>query len=465
MFYFGNIFFMNISQKITAIFSKTKSFITDEVWSVRLDDYPKHVAMPLKYLRVILVSVRRFGEDKVQLRASALTYYSMLATVPILAMGFAIAKGFGYDVELEQRLIDNFKGEEEVLNWLISFAHSALDTAKGGIIAGVGLVMLFWSVMKMLGNIESSFNDIWQIKKNRSLVRKFTNYLSFMLVAPVFIILAGSGNVFVATKLSNIASSVEMVNLSSFVVFLMKLFPYVMTWLLFTLLYIIMPNTRVKFPSALIAGILAGTAFQVTQYIYIDLQMFMTRTNAIYGSFAALPLLLIWIRMSWQIVLFGAEVSFANQNVDLYEYENESQQISLFAQKAFGILLLESIVRRFIDGEKPLTDQQLSAEMKLPMRLVRLVIANLLAANLVSEVVTASEKVRAYAPARDVRRFTIKYIVEALDKSGNNRVLDKPNDELRKVLHVQENFLQALEHAPDNVLIQDLLHSTESEPV
>jgi membrane protein len=448
---------MSFSQKITKIITRAIQFVTDEMWSVRLDDYPKHIATLLKYLRVILVSVRRFGEDKIQLRASGLTYYTLLAIVPILAVGFGIAKGFGFDKDLEKELIENFKGQEEVLNWIITLAHSALDTVKGGMIAGVGLVMLVWSVMSVLGNIESSFNDIWQIRKQRSYVRKFTNYLSLMLVAPIFIFLANSGNLFMASKLTSISSQISIVDLNPFAVFLMKLIPYVMTWMLFTLLYIALPNTRVKFTSALLAGIISGTAFQVVQWVYIDAQMFMSRTNAIYGSFAALPLLLIVLQLSWLIVLLGAEISFANQNIELYELENESLQISPYAQRAYNILLLEHIVQRFINGKKPQTIQELAGRMKLPVRLVRMVLDNLMASDLVSEIYTEKERLRAYAPARDVAKYTIRYIVEALDKSGNNRILDKASNELRKVLHIQDSFLQTMEHAPDNILIQDLI--------
>ena len=447
---------MSFNQKVTKIYTQVIHFVTVGVWSVRLDDYPKRIAFFLRYLRVILVALRRFGEDRVQVRASGLTFYSLLALVPILAMGFGVAKGFGFDKDLEQRLIDNFKGNEDVLNWLISFARSALDTAKGGVIAGVGMTLLFWSVISVLGNIESSFNDIWQIKKQRSYVHKFTNYLAAMLIGPVFIILYSSGNVFVATQLSNISSQIDIVNLNAFVVFLMKLIPYVIIWMLFTLLYIVMPNTKVNIGSALLAGILAGTAFQIIQWIYIDAQMFMTRTNAIYGSFAAMPLLLIVMQLSWLIVLFGAELSFANQNIDMYEFESESLQISPYAHRAFIILLLESIVRRFVDGEKPLTAQEMVVCLKLPIRLVRRVIGDLLAANLISEVYTTKEKVRAYAPAKDIRQYTIKHVVESLDKSGNSRILNKPTDNLRKILHIQETFMQNMEQTPDNILIQDI---------
>ena len=447
---------MSIFKKITKIFTRTVLFVTVEMWSVRLEDYPKRIAFLLRYLRVIMVAFRRFTEDRIQLRASGLTYYTLLAIVPILAVGFGIAKGFGFDKDLEQELIANFKGQEEVLNWIITLAHSALDTVKSGMIAGIGLVMLVWSVMSVLGNIESSFNDIWQIRKQRSYVRRFTNYLSLMLVAPIFIFLANSGNLYMASKLSSISSQISIVNLSPFAVFLMKLIPYVMTWMLFTLLYVALPNTRVKFTSALLAGIIAGTAFQFVQWFYIDAQMFMTRTNAIYGSFAALPLLLIVLQLSWLIVLLGAEISFANQNIDLYELETESMQISPYARRAYNILLLEHIVQRFIDGKKPQTTHELASKTKLPIRLVGMVLDDLMASDLVSEIYTEKERLRAYAPARDVGKYTIKYVVESLDKSGNNSVLNQPANELRKVLHIQENFLRAMEQAPDNFLIQDI---------
>jgi membrane protein len=448
---------MDIKQKTKHIVNQVKHFVTDEVWSVRLDNYPPRIALLLKYLRVVLVTFRRFGEDRVQLRASGLTFYSLLALVPILAMGFGIAKGFGFDKDLEQKLIENFKGQEDVLNWLISFARSMLDNTKGGLIAGVGLVVLFWSVMKVLGNIESSLNDIWQIKKPRTYIRKFTDYLSLMLVAPVLIIAASSGTVFVATQLNSISAHIEIVNLSPVIVFLMKLFPYLMVWMLFTLLYIIMPNTKVSFSSAAIAGILAGTAFQVVQWVYIDFQIGVSRYNAIYGSFAALPLLLVWMQTSWLIVLLGAEVSFAKQNIDLYELENESLQISPYAHRAFNVLLLQRIVQRFIEGERPWTTQEMANEMKLPIRLVRMVMADLVNSDLVSEACTDRDKIRAFMPAKDIRQYTIKYVMEAIDKSGNNRILNKPPEDLKKILHVQERFLHVINNAPENILIQDLL--------
>ena len=449
---------MNISQKIKNLFNKAKHFVTSEVWNVRLENYPKHIATLLRYLRVVLVSVRRFDEDRVQLRASSLTYYSLLAIVPILAMGFGIAKGFGFDKDLERKLIENFHGQEEVLDWIIKFAHSMLDNAKGGVIAGVGLAVLFWSVMKMMIHIEGSLNDIWHIKKSRSYIRKFTDYVSIMLVAPLLIILASSGKVYVATQLNNITSGIQIVNLNPFAVFFMDLIPYVMVWLLFSLFYVIMPNTRVKFSSALLAGIFAGTAYLVVQWLYIEAQVGMSRINIIYGSFAALPLLLFWMRASWLIFLLGAEISFARQNVDQFELENESLQISSHMQRAYNLLLLERIVRNFVDGKKPQTAQELVVETKLPIRFIRMAITDLMASELIVEVYTKIENLRAYAPASDISKYTVGHVIESLEKCGSNRILNESADDLKKILLIQENFLKAIEQAPDNILIQDLPH-------
>ncbi|MDR1672865.1 MAG: YihY/virulence factor BrkB family protein [Bacteroidales bacterium] len=447
---------MNSISKIKNIILRAIRFIKNDVWSVRMDDYSSHIAFFLKLLRIILVALRRFFEDKVQLRASGLTFYSLLALVPILAMGFGISKGFGLDKELERYLMDNFKGQQEVLNWLLSFVSSTLENAKGGIIAGVGFAILFWSVMRMLGNIENSFNDIWQVKKNRSYVRKFTDYLSLMLVAPILIIAASSGTIFVATQLSNISNYIGIVNLNPFIIFLVKLFPYAMIWLLFTLLYMIMPNTRVSFKSALIAGIIAGTAFQIVQWVYIDLQVGMSRYNAIYGSFAAIPLLLVWMQMSWLIVLLGAEISYASQNIDLYEWENEALQISAYAHRAYCILLLQHIVVRFATGKPPMSARKIANRLKLPIRLVRTILTDMLAAGLVAESHGEKEQSRAYMPAADIKRYTIQYVADALDKSGNNGTLQKPSDEMKKILYIQQQLLQHLTNVPENIPIQDL---------
>src|SRR3972149_3873262 len=287
---------------------KIISFIKTDIWRIRLEELPRQKSFFIKQLRIFLLAFRGFTEDKCQLRASALTFYSMLSIVPVIALIFAIGKGFGLEKLLEKQLSTMLKGQQEVMQQVLTFANSLLENTSGGLIAGVGVVLLLYAVMQVLSNIENSFNDIWQIKRDRSFVRKFSDYLSIMLIAPVLIIMSGSITIFITTQITRITESIELIGFFSPLIFLLlKLLPYCMIWLLFTFIYIVMPNTKVNFKSALIAGIIAGTIFQVSEWAYISFQIGVAKYNAIYGSFAAMPLFLIWLQTSWLIVLFGAE--------------------------------------------------------------------------------------------------------------------------------------------------------------
>jgi membrane protein len=285
---------------------KSVGFIKEDVWRISLKDKPKYFKWLIMPLRVLLIAFRGFKEDKVSLRASALTFYSMLSVVPVVAMGFGIAKGFGFEKMLEKQLAENFADQQEVFNYILTFANSFLENTKGGVIAGIGIAVLFWTVMKVFGNIESSFNAIWQVYKPRVWFRKFSDYLTMMLIAPLLIILSTSANVFITTQISKITSEVALLGyFSPIIFFLVKLIPYVLFWFVLTLIYMVMPNTKVSFKSGFAAGVVAGTIFVFTQYLYIYFQVGVSKYNAIYGSFAALPLFLVWLQTSWLIVLLG----------------------------------------------------------------------------------------------------------------------------------------------------------------
>lgn len=400
-------------------FVKAQRFITHDIWSMHLDELPPKLKWPFKYLRVFLLALKGFNEDKVMVKASALTYYTLMSIVPIFAMAFGIAKGFGFDRYLESQIKTQFKGQEEVMNRVIEFANSLLARTGGGIIAGIGIVVLFWSVIKVLSNIEHAFNDIWQIEKPRSWIRKFTDYLSIMLIAPVLLIASSSIHIYLATTVTNIAERHEVVSyISPYIIDLLQLLPYLLIWILFSFIFIAIPNTRVSYPSGIIAGVISGTGFVVVQWIYITLQVGVSRYNAIYGSFAALPLFLIWLQTSWQIVLFGAEISFAYQNVDMYEFEKETSHISHRSRKMLAMLVLGTIVRQFVNGEKPLTALELSKGLKIPQRLMRNLLDTMVACVLLNEVVLADSKNIAYQPARHVEHLTLAFIEEKLDTHG-----------------------------------------------
>ncbi|MFH1319082.1 MAG: YihY/virulence factor BrkB family protein [Bacteroidota bacterium] len=444
-------------KNISILISQTLDFIKTDIWRIRLQDQPRKKSIFIKLLRIVLLALRGFNEDKCQLRASALTFYSLLSIVPVVAMIFGIAKGFGFEKMLEKQLTEALEGYEDIMIQVLDFANSMLANTKGGLIAGIGVVLLFWAVMKVLGNIEQSFNDIWEIKRARSYVRKFSDYLSIMLIAPILIILSSSVTVFITTQITSITQSIDLLGFfSPLIFFLVKLIPYTLIWLLFTFIYIVMPNTKVNFVSALLAGIIAGTLFQLTEWIYINFQVGVARYNAIYGSFAALPMFLIWMQLSWLIVLFGAELSFAYQNVDRYEFEIDSSRISSSYKRLLSLLTGHLIVKTFSRGENPLTAREISDILEIPVRIVRQIIYELVECKIISEINTESPREVTYQPARSINTLTVKFIFDALDQRGIEDIPVAQTKDLEALSGIMDSFRDAIEKSPGNKLLKDI---------
>ncbi len=443
------------NKSIVFVYNNLKKFLTYGIWSKSLDEYPPIKSKLYRHLRVLLLALRGFSEDKVLLRASALTYFTLMSIVPILAMGFGIAKGFGLDKYLKTQLLQNFQGQEEVLNQLISFSDSLLQRTGGGLIAGIGVAVLFYSVLKVFGHIENSFNDIWRIAKGRTLARKFSDYLSMMVIAPVLIIASSGFTVYAATQISRLSQEIDLLSMvSPFLLFTLKFAPFVIIWILFTVIYIVMPNTKVNLTAGIVSGIIAGTAFSFVQWFYIDLQVGVSKYNAIYGSFAAIPLLLAWLQLSWLIVLFGAEISFSYQNQNLYEFETETENISHYSTRIIALLITNKIVKRFVDGQLPLTAQEISKELKLPIRLVRVVLNILEDCRIVSLTYTKEPKNPAYQPAQHVEKMTVSYIINAIDREGT--YLENENPLMQKIQLYHKSLEQQMESLPENTLVKDL---------
>ena len=436
---------------------KIKHFIEKEIWNISLKDRHPRNKFFIRQLRIFILAIRGFSEDKVQLRASALTYYSLLSIVPILAMAFGIAKGFGFQEKLEAELIANFSGQKEVLNQIIIFVERYLTHIKGGFIAGTGLVMLIWSVMKVLGNIERSFNDIWQIKKSRVFVRKFSDYLSLVVIAPILLFLSSSVTVFLVEQVQSSAQKLPLLGyLGPILTLLVSFIPYVLIWLVFTLVYIILPNTKVTFKSAMIGGIIAGTMFQLLQWGYIHFQSLLSGYGAVYGGFAALPLFLIWLQTSWLIVLFGAEVSFANQNVEHYAGEIESLNISNAYKRTLSLLIVRQIIHNFIKGVTPMTAEELANKLDIPVRLVREIIYELLDVGIVSETMTRNIKENAYQPAIDTGVLSVGYVLDKLDNLGGDQIGVKSSPELKEISGLLELYNESFQKSPGNKFLKDI---------
>ena len=445
-----------MNKLIDWVLAKIKS-INYAIWNTNLSDLSKRKSLLIRQLRIIVLATRGFSNDKVQLRASALTFYSLLSVIPVIAIAFGIAKGFGFDQNMEQIITKEFQTHQEVLNWLLNISRSALQDTSGGYIAGVGVIILFWSVMGLLDHIESSFNHIWQIRTERPWYRKFTDYLTIMLIAPIIVILSGSITVFISGYLTDFMSKAPILDyFKPLVIFLVNIIPYLLSWIALTAMFIVMPNVKVKFKSALLAGIIAGTFLQIAQWLYIDLQFGITKLSAIYGSFAAIPLFIIWLQTSWIIVLLGAELSFANQNLSHYEFESESLKISSYQKRAFILMIMNLVVRNFANGETPLSAEAIAVRLKIPVRLSRDILQDLHQVGLVSKIQENENKERLYQPAMDINKLTITLVFSKLDNFGTEQTSTIKNKDYEKIMTLLGKFDKMIAKSDSNVLIKDM---------
>ena len=447
-----------MTKKAYRLVSEGMRFLGTDIWRIRVDTIPWRKALYIRPLRVVSLAIRAFNEDQCMFRASALTFYSLLSIVPVLAMAFGIAKGFGFQEALERQLYDSFYGHEEVIENVTVFANSMLDSTKGGLIAGVGVLVLFWTVIRVLGNVESAFNHILSFSRSRNLGRKISDYMATMFICTVLLVLSSALNVVIKTQVTSAVQSFSMLgSVSPAIFFFMKLLPYCAIWLLFTFLYMFLPNGKISLKYGLPAAIAAGTLFQLFQWAYLSFQFGVAKYNAIYGSFAALPLFLIWLQISWLIVLFGAELLFSIKNERAYEFSSDCSRLSYRSKQALMLHVVYFIVRNFCQGKPPVGLQQIISNLKIPQSLAEQILEVLTKAGVVSEIcIREGGGMRAYQPAQDVNLFTIRYVIDKLEQQGGHEMPVPPNRDLEKIKEKLDQ-LHALEASADaNVLLKDV---------
>jgi membrane protein len=436
------------------IIDRAKEIFTKDYWSLKNVAHSPRRMFIVKQIRIFGLALRGFTEDRVQVRASALTYYTMLSIVPIAAMAFGIAKGFGIDDILEDYIHKTFASQKEISEYILGFASKYLLNIKGGIIAGIGVFVLLWTVMRLLGNIELSFNDIWQIKKSRVMSRKMSDYISLVVIAPILLVASSGVTMFIGNEINDSQNAFPIVAyLGPILGFLTTLIPLILVWLVFTLLYIIMPNTKVKLGSAFAGGLIAGSMFQIFQLLYVNFQKQLFHYGEVYGSFAALPLFLIWLQLSWLIVLFGAEIAFANQYVEHYESESETFHISHHMKRIVSLMIVRLIATNFKEGIPPMTSEEIAEKLDFPVRLVRDINYELLEVGIVSETVTKNVKENAYQPAIDISRLSVGYVINQLDKRGHDTLDVENKSELDKMTKLVDSFNLEIEKSANNKLL------------
>jgi membrane protein len=434
-------------------FIRIYNFIRYDIWQTTETGLTRSRRFLYHLVKTLVLAVRGYIKTDLNVRASALTYSVVFALIPFFALVISISKGFGVENIIQNFLQDTIIGQTDSVPIVMDFVDRYLKTMRGGLFIGIGIGILFWSVMNFFMQVEKAFNGIWQVKKSRSFLRQFTTYFSIILIIPLLIAFSSGFSIYVSSALKQ--TYIYEV-LSPLLRFGMKLIPYFINWFVFTILYMIVPNTKVRFNNALIAGLIAGTAFQAFQMLYINIQVYLSRYNVVYGSFAAIPLLLFWIQVSCLIVLLGAEISYASQNFRDYEFEIDINNISTRSKNFLTLFISSIIVRQFENQQPAYTSEQIAQTYQLPIRLVHQIIADLVEVNVVVEVISETSKLKTYLPAFDINKLTVNMLLSKLDNQGSEFFFSNNNELLdcfwQKTLKLKEKSDEYL----NNVLVKDL---------
>lgn len=445
----------SLGARLNELLSRVIRFITYDIWRITENELSGLKRFYIYLAKTLILAIRGFKREELQVKASALTYSTLLAIVPLLAVVVGIASGFGLRETVRQSVYSYFPGHQIELEKAFDFAENYLSLTQGGVFIGVGLILLLYTVINLISSVEGTFNDVWQVKNSRSWPRKITDYLALFIILPVMMAVSSGLSLFLTTIRNSFLN--EYVFLTPVADSLLSIAPYVITILFFTVLFMLVPNTKVHFSNALAAGFITGCAFQLFQFFYISGQIWVSKYNAIYGSFAALPLLLLWLQISWLLCLFGAEITYASQNVKKFSFDRDTRSISRRYKDFLTLLITTLIVKRFEKGEAPYTADEMSEANRIPIRLTTEILYLLTELDIMSEVRSDSdERVVCYQPALDINKISVGFILRKIDEYGSeNFKIDTDSrfkSEWQALLETRKNMLDA----GDEVLVKDL---------
>jgi membrane protein len=369
----------------------------------------------------------------------------------MMALIYAIARGFGFEEVIQEILSGSFLDEANIAPVLIDWIERYLETAREGLFLGIGLIVLIWAVYAFFNMLENSFNSIWNVKKTRSFTRRLTNYLITLLLVPVLVVVTSGISIFLNSTeiLASVLDAIEPIRK-----FMLRFIPFVATAAVFTWIFIAIPNTKVKFSSAIIPGILMGLLYQLVQALSMYLVVLFTRMSIVYGAFSAIPLVLIWLHITCWLLLVGAELAFAIQNNDLFAYEKDLKAMSRRYKDYVMLYLLSIIIRRFEAGEAPQTAQEMAAENKLPIRLVQQLLSRLEETNIVRRVYIEDEEEQAFVPALDTKSITVEMVIGRISAQGTEEFLLHTPTEMQAFWQRYQQMIDA--NHSDDILVSEL---------
>lgn len=391
-------------------------------WRTDETGLPWYQRISLLVFKRVYITTEHFLNNNLGSYASALTFNTMLAAVPVLAIIFAVARGFGFDNMIENRLRESMLAfSPDMADQMMTFVKSYLQHTKSGIFVGVGLLLLFYTLINLTINIETAFNTIWQVTNSRNIYRRITDYISVFLLLPLLLVITTGMSVYMLSLRTYFA---DYFILSGTLNAIIALTPFFITSIVLTLLYKLMPNTHVHWMACIGPGIIAGICLQGLEYFYIHYQIKLSSYNAIYGSFAAIPLLLIFIQFTWYICLIGCQLSYANQTVYDYAFERSTRGMSRRFRDSLSLLLVSYVARRFAEGKSPLSQRALARASHLPGALVGRLLDELVNVGVLAITHNEAGTEVLYLPAMDIHRLTVRRVTDALDARGSEAVSD-----------------------------------------
>ncbi len=439
--------------KVKESTSRLREKIKRLLWEQNPADLSFFQRISLRQVQTAALVLRDFGTNQCFLRAAALTYYTMLSLVPLLALTFALLKAFGVQNLLQPMIIEKLNvGDGQVADVILGYINNTQVTQLGA----VGLAFLIIAVVSLLTNVEQSFNHVWGVKSVRPILRRFADYLSVIFVGPLLIISAISMTS-TLTSHSLVQKLLEMQMVGNVILLLFKVTPFIFMWLAFTGLYVFMSNIKVEWRAAFVGGVVGGTLWQIAQVGYIHFQVGVGRYNAIYGTMAALPIFMIWLYLSWVIVLFGLGICYAKQNLRTSGRDLRGSEVSRNSFEQIALALLVTLADRFAKGEPPVSHEQLAKYLFIPPRLCRGIINLLLKVGFVTEISTLTGH-RQYQLGRSAEDLGVAEIIRKMGDSGKEALHLHPHPQTLIALETYQRIEALVTESLDGVTLKDLVN-------
>jgi membrane protein len=395
-----------------------------------------------KQILLVIMVYKNYNDSQTQLWTASLTYYSILAVIPAIALTLGITKGFGIDMFFEEKIYSLFPESREGAAMIIDVAKRLIDSAKGSVLTGVGVVILMWTILKLLLMLENAFNGVWKVKRNRSIVRRMIDYVAIVFLGPIFFAVVLATISFLTHYLKGLARGFFFrIGVSLFINFM----GFLIIILLFTCIYVIVPNTKVKFKPALVAGISTTIMFFALKFIFFHVQSSISKYNAIYGSLSFIPIFLIWVQYIWMSILVGAQISFSSQNLEKYSVYRNADKMPVKLKKELSILIVYCISKRFHEGEPPYSSRELAKELGVEIPVIRDILNNLEDIEIINEVVSDNDD--------DKYQMSVDPGVLTLDILLNK--IEERNEDLYRDVSINKKYKTLLENIQEDIIYKN----------